>query len=394
MPAPTKRDAPGPPSAPAAEPSSDAEAGGSCAEALAERGPAAESDGGALAPVEAAARPDPPLVPVKPSKRRPNPVIRFVHRVFPWASLAVGIYGAIMMDRTPKRGAIVAVVTVASWAVFPIVLWLGRRRDRAGTMVRGVHATTMLISQSSIHLQLYFALPFYFAAFAGTAAQLVFIAVLGACALASLWDPLTEWLLLRARFGLALPALSSFAVLAAVLPGLGVSNGGSLWLAAAGAGLGLPLWVVIEHVRGEPLLRPLAVALALAGVIPSALWLGAARAVPAVPLELRWAEIGTRLNGRELADPRESFERVPASMVCATAIYAPFGVRDELQHVWRKDGVIVDRIGLDIRGGREGGFRTWSIKHNFGDEPNGEWSCAIETEMGQFLGEKRVVVGP
>lgn len=349
-----------------------------------------------VAPVVAAADASAPAAAPTPAAPRRSRLVRLFHRVFPWASLAVGIYGALMMDRTPRRGAIVAIVAVASWVIFPIVLWLGRRRERAaevGAVVRGAHATTLLVSQSSIHLQLYFALPFYFDAFAATAAHAAFVAVLCLCALASLWDPLTEWLLLRARFGLALPAFSSFVVLAAVLPGLGFSNGGSLWLAAAGAGLGLPLWVVIEHVRGEALLRPLLVAVAIAAVIPTALWLGAARAVPAVPMELRRAEIGTRMNGRELADPRERFDRVPGQMVCATAIYAPFGVKDELLHVWRKDGVVMDRIELDIRGGREDGFRTWSIKHNFGDDPAGEWSCAVETAMGQFLGARTVVVG-
>jgi hypothetical protein len=67
-------------------------------------------------------------------------------------------------------------------------------------------------------------------------------------------------------------------------------------------------------------------------------------------------------------------------------------VRERLLHVWRKDGHVVDRIELEIRGGREQGFRTYSVKRNFGDQPQGEWSCAVETALGQFLGEQRVVI--
>ena len=53
---------------------------------------------------------------------------------------------------------------------------------------------------------------------------------------------------------------------------------------------------------------------------------------------------------------------------------------------------VVDRIELEIRGGREAGFRTYSVKQNFGPEPSGTWSCAVETASGQFLGERRIVI--
>ncbi len=314
-------------------------------------------------------------------------------RAIPWISLAVGIVGAVLMDRGPSRGAIVAIVAVASYLVLFVVLWLERKRERDDAaqptkIVRTVRFSVLMLTQSSIHLQLYFVLPFYFKAYAGTVAHTIFVGMLCAAALASLWDPLTEWLLVRTRLGVMLPAFATFCVMAAVLPGLGLGNGESMWIAAGAAGLALPVMVFADHLRGRPLLRALSGAVGIGLVIPAALLLGATRMVPAVPMDLLDAAIGTRRVGYDVADPIDTIDHVPPRLVCATAIFAPLGVRDRLVHVWRKDGEVMDRIELEIRGGREDGFRTYSIKRNFGAEPNGRWSCAVETVSGQFLGQR------
>jgi hypothetical protein len=111
-------------------------------------------------------------------------------------------------------------------------------------------------------------------------------------------------------------------------------------------------------------------------------------------MQLISAEVGTRQVGRGVADPDDHFASRPGRLLCATAIGAPLGVRDELLHVWRHDGVVVDRIPLTVTGGREDGFRTWSSKRNLGEAPDGSWSCAVETAAGQFLGERRFTIGP
>ncbi|MBK6919010.1 MAG: DUF2914 domain-containing protein [Deltaproteobacteria bacterium] len=335
-------------------------------------------------------------------------VLAWVQRVLPWASLAVGIVGALMMDRGPARGAIVAGVALASWFVLMLVMWLERihearvaahQGDPAETapgvrIVRGARFSTLMLVQSSIHLQLYFALPFYFSAFAGTLAQSAFMALLCLAALASLWDPLTEWLLVHTRMGLLLPAFASFAVMAAVLPGLGLSNTAALWAATGAGALALPVLVFADRVRGRRLATTIVLAVVVAAVLPVALLLGAARLVPAVPMKLVTAAVGTRRAGYEVVDATDRLARVPARLVCATAIFAPLGVRERLWHVWRHDGLVVDRILLEIRGGREDGFRTYSVKQNFGDAPAGHWSCAVETSLGQFLGERTLVIEP
>jgi len=102
--------------------------------------------------------------------------------------------------------------------------------------------------------------------------------------------------------------------------------------------------------------------------------------------------MGSAMRGLDLADPTLAFSRVPPQLVCATLIDAPRGLHDALWHIWSKDGVVVDRIALTIRGGVAAGFRTWSAKQNLGDSPQGIWGCEVVTESGQSLGGAQVLV--
>ena len=112
-----------------------------------------------------------------PPTRRDR-LLRWGKRAVPWVSLVVGTVGALVMDRNPQRGVVVAVIGLATWVVLLVAIWLGRLgRDGEAKHPR-----------------------------------------------ARLW--------LGARYGLLLPALSNFVVLAAVLPSMGVPNGTSLWAAA------------------------------------------------------------------------------------------------------------------------------------------------------------------
>ena len=45
-------------------------------------------------------------------------------------------------------------------------------------------------------------------------------------------------------------------------------------------------------------------------------------------------------------------------------------------------GSVASRIAIE--GGRDGGYRGYSIKTNL---PDGEWRCVVETEKGLVVGE-------
>ncbi|MCB9649164.1 MAG: DUF2914 domain-containing protein [Deltaproteobacteria bacterium] len=60
-----------------------------------------------------------------------------------------------------------------------------------------------------------------------------------------------------------------------------------------------------------------------------------------------------------------------------------------MRHEWWHDGARVDVVDLDVRGGREEGFRTWSTKRNLGPRPQGRWRCRVVTAAGQVVGQIR-----
>lgn len=339
--------------------------------------------------------PSPPAEPAAPLPVEGR-LRRFLRAAIPWVSMMIAIASAILMDRGPKAAVTVAVGAVTLWVVLLVALVLHRRAggDAASRWIRGAWRSALMLTQSAIQLALFFAVPLYWLAWAHTGAQLVFLVVLSAAALVSLWDPLTERILHHPGLGPVLPAVACFAALNAVLPGFGVSSSASLWIASAATALALPVGLSRVHAQAGRLRWQVLGTLVMMVLLPVSIALGAGRWIPAAPLSLAHAAIGTRMNGREVADPIERLSRRPSVLVCATAIAAPLGVHERLYHVWRQDGRVRDRIPLAIEGGRQQGYRTWSRKRNFGDDPRGTWTCAVETGLGQSLGERAIVIDP
>jgi len=75
------------------------------------------------------------------------------------------------------------------------------------------------------------------------------------------------------------------------------------------------------------------------------------------------------------------------SVYCYTAIFAPKKVRVPVRHIWSfhtsKGWKQTDKIGFSISGGRDGGYRGYTVKS--GIQP-GEWRVEVETDSGQTLG--------
>jgi hypothetical protein len=312
----------------------------------------------------------------------------------PWASLATGVAGAVWMDRGPKRGALVAAAAVALWILLLVLLWLARVRPVPAAGFRrwlllAAQFSSLLAAQSLVQLALFFALPFYLQAATYDVGHGAFLVGLIALSVASLWDPLTERLLMRPLLAPLLPAIASFVALAAVLPGLGLSTRASLWIAAFTSGAGVFVTAAASAPPGRRA-RASGLALLAALVIPLALWLGAVRIVPAAPLRLSKMEIGTHREGHWVSDPQKRFATAPERLICATAIWSPLGVKDRLFHVWTRDGRPRARVELDIRGGRAGGFRTFSRVAGLGRNPAGVYRCSVQTLSGQVLGSRSV----
>ncbi len=78
-----------------------------------------------------------------------------------------------------------------------------------------------------------------------------------------------------------------------------------------------------------------------------------------------------------------------------SAVYLPTSLDTILVHKWQrydeaeKKWVLENKISLPVAGGREGGYRTYSIKGNLKE---GKWRVSVETYAGEVIGRMRFVV--
>jgi hypothetical protein len=317
----------------------------------------------------------------------------YVRPLLPWFSLAFGLGSAMVRDRGPGAGWKIALAAFAIWLLILLQRWLSgmpmpERRWLARVVV-AARRSSLMAAQSLLQMKLFFALPFFVqAADLTEPAHLVFVCALMGLSAASLWDPLTERWLAHRRLGALLPATASFIALTAVLPGLGLSTRVSLWLAAFAGGVGAGS-VLLAHAPHGGRMRVLPQAFLVAAALPLVLWLGLSRIVPAAPLRLVTLAFGNQRQDHWVAQALKGGGLAPSHLFCATAIASPLGVQDRLFHVWHKNGELRSRIPLDVKGGREAGFRTLSWIE-VGPHEAGRFRCSVETANGQLLGSKSI----
>lgn len=87
---------------------------------------------------------------------------------------------------------------------------------------------------------------------------------------------------------------------------------------------------------------------------------------------------------------KQKFHRAPGEVVhIYTAIFAPSGISTTIVHEWQrfdeaKDAWVTEStVKFPINGGREGGYRGYSLKRNV--KP-GEWRVNVMTVYGQLIG--------
>lgn len=285
------------------------------------------------------------------------------------------------MERSPERAGLIIAAALGAWmALLGFVVLSRLAEERSHAAIRAVRLGSLYTVQGAVQLCLFFTAPFFVRAFAFTPGQLVFLAMFTAAVLVSIWDPWFERALQKRFAGVSLLGFTAFSTLACLLPILGLPNWVGLVIGGGAVLIGGPVMVFRQG------LLPARVGLlAFAVLVPTFLALSPSL-VPPAPLRLERAGIGTQLRGRDLADGAAEIPAGAAQLVCWTAISAPRGLHDELFHVWRHNGLVTDEIPLEIHGGREEGFRTWSRKRALGDDPMGQWTCTVVTGAGQPLG--------
>jgi hypothetical protein len=252
--------------------------------------------------------------------------------------------------------------------------------------------------QSLLHGVLLFILPAYYASTTLTSSNAIFLAVLVALALLATFDP---WFITLvqprpwARHAFFLIAV--FAALNVALPLVRVPPLLALVTGATAAVLALT-----PMVRGGWALSwPRALRVTVGAAVVAATLATLARwAIPPAPLALAGMAIARGIEDWEpierVIGPITAAQlREWGGLVAYTAIYAPAGLNQPVEHVWRLDGRAVSVIRLSpVRGGRREGFRTYSRKNGFPLDPAGRWSVDVVTTSGQLIGRLRFQVLP
>ena len=301
-----------------------------------------------------------------------------------------GVGSFILVDRQQGMARWIAVILLVSWVwlmlenTFTQLFMRVFKREIPPPLLR--YATQMIHQES-----LFFVLPFFFVTTTWNSGQLVFTGLLGATALVTITDPLYyKWLAPKRWLFLAVHTLALFAALLTALPIILNLTTSQSYMLALGAAvvLSIPSLAVslpLKTMRGWLLLPLLVIALGGTGWLLRS-W------VPPATLWMTEVAVTTQLQDRT---PGESLKRIDVNELRArglyayTAINAPRGLNERIYHVWKLNGQEVDRIALDIKGGRQEGYRAWSLKQFFPPNPVGRWQVRLSAEDGQMIGVLR-----
>ena len=250
---------------------------------------------------------------------------------------------------------------------------------------------TEYVVQSLYHGVLLFLLPAYWAATTLTSVNVVFFLALVVLALLATFDPWYQAVVHpRPWAGYVFFLVSLFGALNLALPLIGVPPVAALGIAAWIAVVALT--PAVCRARTWPWTRGF-VATALIGMLAASAVLAARAAIPPAPLFLAESRLGWNFPPADSLQPRSPISAAALlqnGLIAYTAIYAPAGLKQPVDHVWRLEGQIINVIRLTpVEGGRREGYRTFSRKTSFPADPRGRWTVDVTTATGQLIGRMR-----
>jgi hypothetical protein len=325
-------------------------------------------------------------------------VLEFIKRypgLIAFFGFCSGIGSFILVDRQAKLATWIAVIMLVSW------VWLMVENNAVALIAklfkREIPQPLLRYATQMIHQEsLFFVLPFFFITTTWNSGQLVFTGILAGAGLISITDPLYyKWLAPRRWLFMALHTLTLFAALLTALPiilhlttaesyKLSLITAMLLSFPSLASGFPINSWK-----RGLGLIA-MTLAIGAAGWMLRS-W------VPPATLWLTEVAVSTQFDNQNRT-PGESIEQIgvnqlrSAGLYAYTSINAPRGLDERIYHVWRHNGEEVDRIALDIHGGRKEGYRAWTHKQNFPPDVLGKWQVRVLTEDGQMIGVLRFEV--
>jgi len=302
-----------------------------------------------------------------------------------------GLASYFLVERRPELAQVLAILMLVSW----VWLVLENVLKRGAWQLFGIHVPRPVfrfVAQMVHQESLFFVLPFFLTTTTWTSGQMLFTSLLLVAALVSIVDPLYYRWLGRYRWMYFLfHGVTLFALMLTTLPLIFQmpTSESYLW-ALVVAGL-----VSLPSIMGDlpESWKQKSGALVLLVVLASALGWWARPWVPPATLWLTEVAISDHVNDTHRIHSTPLRHITAASLdqglYAYTAIHAPRGLDERIYHAWYLNGQELDRIAIDITGGREEGYRAWTHKNNFPDERKGNWKIKVLTAADQLIGEVR-----
>ncbi|HTF86118.1 MAG TPA: DUF5924 family protein [Cellvibrio sp.] len=329
-------------------------------------------------------------------------IIALVTR-FPWAvalfGFVSGVASFLLVEREQEKFAqLVSGLMLLSWG------WLALENllQRSVSSWFGFKLPPPLLSFATqlVHQEsLFFVVPFFFITTVWNGGQMVFTSLLIIAAFISIVDPIYyRWLAAKRWLYFIFHGVTLFAVLLTALPIIFQLPTPKSYLLSLGIAILLSLPGIVRALPFNWWKRSL---LTIAGIVVVAVIGVSVRAwIPPATLRLTEVAVTDRIDDRNRS-PENSLkvitvDQLRSGLYAYTAIRAPRGLNERIYHVWRRNGRTVDKIALDISGGREAGYRAWTHKLNFPPYPSGRWQIHVVTEANQVIGilRFRVVESP
>jgi hypothetical protein len=235
---------------------------------------------------------------------------------------------------------------------------------------------------------LFFVLPIYYASATLWSRNIAFVVLVGLSAVLSTVDVIYDrHLSVKRQMTAAFFAFNLFALVNVMLPILwSVSNTLTTRIGAVLAFVG---FLTLGYPASQS--RALRIgAVAAVGILILVLVEAGRPLIPPAPLRLASAEFGRDFEKTtlQIVSPLTQVEPVSSLRVYSlTAVKAPLGLTERLQHLWRQNGKVVCASPFhDIVGGREEGFRLWTSCVFPGVTPGATLRVDLETEGGQLIG--------
>ncbi|CAM2006178.1 DUF5924 family protein [Acanthopleuribacter pedis] len=324
-------------------------------------------------------------------------VYRFCRRRQHWLpviSFIAGVCSFLFVDRQKEMATGILVFLLLTWLFFEAEVWVSQIVKRFWG--RALPDFVVGFTAQSLHQEtLFFVIPFLFFHTAWNTSHALFTGFVILLACISVLDAVYFPLVARRWVRALLHGFVSFLVIFVSLPQLMLLTTTTSLVIACTIMMLITLPSFFRAVSGHWFKR-VGTAVCISLVIGLSVWL-LRPIIPPTNFRATVLYPAKSLDAAaRIAEPLESTTFTPdflaGGIYVFSAIRAPRGLEEPIYHTWYWNGKLTDRIELPIVGGREAGFRSWSLKEHFPAEPYGTWQIVVTTSAQQHLGGTRFEV--